>query len=121
MLRKHSATITTNGSGAATVYLGSVITGKILAFKYEPTSIATGGDLTFTGETSEQPILIKANAGTSTVWYYPKAPANLTTDGSASTLTEVPLCLYRERIKLVVAQGGATTTGTITVYTDEEP
>ena len=124
MIRQFSATITTDASGNATVYVGSNLTlerifGRIVAIKYAPGTIATGATLTFTGETSGQPIMTKANAGTSDVWYYPHAPANKMADGSASSLTEVPLCLFDEQLKLVVASGGATKTGAITLYVDE--
>lgn len=119
MLNEYTATITTDGSGDATVYLGSEIRGRILAIKYEPGTLDNGADLAFTGETSEQPVLTKANAGGSDVWYYPLAPANKMADGSASSLTEVELWLYKERLKLVVAQGGDTKEGTVTLWVDE--
>lgn len=119
MLIEYTVTITTNGSGAATVYLGSRIRGRIVALKYAPGTIDTGGDLTITGETSAIPILTKANAGTSDVWFFPVAAANKVADGAASSLTEVPVWLYNERVKVVVAQGGDTKTGTMTLWVDE--
>jgi len=119
MLNQYTVTITTNESGAATVYLGSCIRGQIVAFKYAPGTIATGATLTLTGETSAVAILTKANAGTSTVWFYPMAAGNKVADGAASSLTEVPVWLYKERVKVVVASGGDTMTGTITLWVDE--
>jgi len=88
--------------------------------KYAPGTLDTGADLTITGETSGVPILTKADAGTSTVFYYPRAAANKVADGAASSLTEVEVWVLEERIKVVVAQGGASATGTITVWVDEE-
>lgn len=106
--------ITTTSGGAATVYSGKM-TGRLRGIKYMPGSsgLDTNADLTITSETTEQAILTKADAGTSTVWFYPVAPANKTADGAASTLTEVPLFLIEERIKVVVAQGGNTKSGSI--------
>jgi len=78
--------------------------------------LATGADLTITGETTAVPILVKANAGTSTVWFYPVAELNLNTDGSAVTYAFMYINLVDERVKVVVAQGGDTKTGTITVF-----
>ena len=118
MLFEASTTITTDGSGDATVYLGSKLTGRVHAIKYEPGDIATGGDLTITGETTEVPILVKTDAGTSDVWYYPKVIPNKNTDGSAFTDVAADIHVLKERIKVVVAQGGDTKTGTITVYVD---
>jgi hypothetical protein len=120
MLREYKATITTDGSQNAEVYVGSRIVGRIVAIKYEPGDIATGADLTITGSETGVPVLTKENAGTSDVWYYPVAAANEVADGSASSLRECPVYLYQERMKVAVAQGGATKTGEITLYVDEE-
>lgn len=119
MLNQYTATITTDASGDATVYLGSRIRGRIVAIKYLPGTIATGATLTFTGETSAQPVLTKASAGTSNVWYYPVAACNKVADGAASTLTEVPVWLYCERLKLVVSSGGNTASGSVVLWVDE--
>lgn len=119
MLNQYTATITCDSSGDATVYLGSRIRGEIKAVKYTPGTIDTNGDLAITGETTGQPILTKANAGTSNVWYYPVAPGNKVADAAASSLTEVPLWLYCERVKVVVAQGGDGGAGSIAILVDE--
>lgn len=120
MLMQYVETITTDADGAATVYLGSVIRGRIVAIKYAPGTIATGADLTITGETSGIAILTKANAGTSTVWFNPLAIPHKVADGSAFTDFGVDIWLYRERVKVVVAEGGNTFTGTISLWVDEE-
>lgn len=119
MLNQYTATITTNGSGAATVNLGSRIRGRIIAIKYVPGTIDTGATLTFTGSESGVPVLTKASAGTSTVWYYPMAAANKVADGSASTISESEVWLYQEALNLVVASGGDTKSGTVTLWVDE--
>ena len=119
MLNQYTATITTNGSGAATVYLGSVIRGEIKRIDYAPGTIDTGAGLTITGETTGVKVLTKASAGTANVSYYPVAAANKVADGAASSLTELPVWLYKERLKVVAASGGATLTGSITLYVDE--
>ncbi len=120
MLTQSSVTFTTNGSGAATAYAGSGIRGRVLAIKYEPTSIATGATIVLSGETTAVAVLTKASAGTSTVWYYPLAITNQAADGAASSISEEPVWLYKERLKIVVSSGGDTKTGTVTVYCDEE-
>jgi hypothetical protein len=119
MIVEASATITIDGSGKATVYLGEKLTGRIHAFKYAPGTIAAIADLTITGETSGVPILTKANAGSATVWFYPKVIPNNGSDGSAFTDVATDIFVFTERIKVVVAQGGDLGfTGTITVYVD---
>lgn len=120
MLVQYTATITTNSSGAATVYLGSAIRGRIVAIKYAPGTIDTGATLTITGGTSAVPVLTKASAGTATVWYYPRAAANKVADGAASALTEASVWLFKESLKVVVASGGNAGTGTMILWVDEE-
>ncbi len=118
MLQKHKATITTDSSGNATVYVGSNIRGAIHAILYEPGTLESA-NLTITGETTGVPILTKAGAGTSDVWFYPRALANQNTDGAAGTSPDVPIQVVEERIKVVVASGGDTLAGSITVWVDE--
>lgn len=118
MIEAVSTAIDTDSSGDATVYLGTRLRGRIHAIKYEPGTIATGGDLTITGETTGVPILVKANAGTSDVWFYPRELVSLHTSGADATDAFTDIYAVLERIKVVVAQGGATKSGTITAYID---
>lgn len=120
MITSHSATLTVDGSGDVTAYAGSVIRGKVVMVKYVPGTLATGADLTVTGETTGVPILTKANAGTSTVWFFPKALASKNSDGANATDAFADLYVYKERIKIVVAQGGASKQGSIVFYVDED-
>jgi hypothetical protein len=118
MLIDVTATITTDASGDATVYLGTRLRGRVHALKYAPGTIDTGGDLTITGETTGVPILVKANAGTATVWFYPRELVSLHTDGSDASDAFTDIHVLNERIKVVVAQGGNAKTGAITAYID---
>ena len=120
MLHKTSVDITTDSSGDATVYLGSNIRGYLVALKYTIGDIATTGDLTITGETSGTPILTVANA-TSDAYWYPRAPANKVADNSAITDSAELIPIVRERIKVVVAQGGATKSGSIEAIYETDP
>lgn len=127
MLYEYTATITTAADQTATVYAGSPgmkPRGTVEAIKYDPgsgsTQMATGADLTITGEDTGVAILTKLNAGTSVVWFYPRVLVNANTDGSAGSDSFAKISLFEERIKVEVAQGGASKTGTITFYVDEE-
>lgn len=113
MIFSVQATITTTSGGAATVYLGSKILGLLVALKYSPGTLDTGAGLTITGEDSGIPILTKASAGTSDVWYYPRAPANQVADGAAITNSAEMVPILSEKIKVVVASGGNEKTGSI--------
>ena len=120
MLHKTSTSIVTAADGSATVYLGSNLRGNLVALIYRPGTIATGGDLVITLETSAIPVLTVTNAGTSDVFYYPRAIPNKVADASAFTDVAVLIPMVEERIKVVVAQGGATKTGSIEAIWDTE-
>lgn len=111
--------IVANSSGAATVYAGSRINGVVHAIKYEPGTLATGATLVVSGETTKVPILTKASAGTTDVWFYPRAIPNKTTDGAVFTDVACGLHVFEERIKIAVTGGDAAGAGTITFYVYE--
>jgi len=124
MLHKTSTSIVTAADGSATVYLGSNLRGNLVALIYRPgtgaTQIATGADLVITLETSAIPVLTVTNAGTADVFYYPRAIPNKVADASAFTDVAALIPMVEERIKVVVAQGGATKTGSIEAIWDTE-
>lgn len=109
--------IVTDASGNATVYLAPSINAGLNGFlevlKYTPGTIATGADLTITGETSGIPIMAKSDAGTSIVFYYPRALPNAVADGAPGTVPALRIPIKNERIKIVVAQGGNGGVGSI--------
>ena len=119
MLVEVSLTITTAAGGTFDDIVGSNLTGRVAAIKYAPGTIVTGADLTITGKTTAVPILKKTDAGTATVWYYPKVIPNKNTDASAFTDVAADIFIYRESIRVEVAQGGDSKTGTMTFYIDE--
>lgn len=120
MLQKYDASILTDALEAATVYLGSCLRGRIIAVLYAPTTIDGGATLTITGETTGVPILTKANAGTDAAWFYPRAVCHKVADGAEITDSAADICVYDERVKVVIASGGAAATGTITLLVDDD-
>lgn len=111
------ADIVTDASGNATVYLSHGLNRKpngfLVALKYTPGTLATGADLTITGESSGIPIVTITNAGTSVVFYYPRALLNAVADGAAGSAGSEFIPIKDERIKVVVAQGGNAGAGSI--------
>jgi hypothetical protein len=116
----YTEAVVADGAGAATVYFGSRIHGRIHAIKYVPGTLNTNSDVTFTGEKTGVPILIKADCGTSTLWWYPRVIPNKNTDGSAFSDQGADIFLVNERVKLVLVQGGALGAGSVTVYAEED-
>lgn len=117
--------IVTNSSGAAEVYLqqgvNNGLNGFLVCMKYTPGTIATGAVLTITGESSGIPIMTKTGAGTSTVFYYPRALLNAVADGAEGTTPSEFIPIKNERIKIVVASGGDTKTGSIEAWIANNP
>lgn len=125
MFSSAKADIVTNSSGAATVYLSHGINrnlnGFLVMLKYTPGTIDTAADLTITGATSGVPIMTKADAGTSAVFYYPRALPNAVADGAAGTVSAELIPIKDESIKVVVAQGGDTKSGSIEAILMTDP
>lgn len=114
---KHSVSLTTNASGAATAYSPNV-TGRILAVIYTKVDFADGVDFTITLEGTAEPILTLTNQNAGAV-FYPRVQVQDET-GAGATLDGTrkmrePVVAVNDRVKVVVAAGGDTKTGTITV------
>jgi len=95
--------------------------GNIKAIVYVPGTLDTGADITVTGETSGIPIWAESDLGTSAITRSPRMATHTTAGvaalyagGGSAVLTEIPVS--EERIKIVIAQGGNTLTGTIYIY-----
>lgn len=108
---RQNITLTTDGAGACTAY-SSAVTGRVLAVIVTIGALAATADITITSETTGQPILTLTNVAANAVKY----PRSLVQDavGADTTLRE-PVAVVNERVKIVVAQGGATVTGTVTL------
>jgi hypothetical protein len=114
--------ILTATQAAATVLGERAICGKLYAIEYQPNTIATGATITVTcngPNGSSKPLLAKANAGTSIVWFYPRDLVHAVSDGSALTGTaggDTTCPLLNGVPQLVVASGGTTFTGRVILY-----
>jgi len=109
--------IVTDAIGDATVFITHGINrrpnGLLLMLIYNPGTLATGADLTITGESSQVPILTVLNAGTTRRHFYPRALSNAVATGDQGSLGSEIIPIRDERIKVVVAQGGNATAGWI--------
>ena len=111
---QETVTATTDTNGDATVYT-SAMTGVVTAIRYIKTNYADTVDFTITGETTGQAVLTIANVTANAVWQ-PVRLQYVNTSG-ASAGVYGPISIPNERIKIVVAQGGNTTTGQFVVIT----
>lgn len=107
-------TVTTDGSGDATAY-SDAVNGLLSQIRYVKTDFATGVDFTITAEATGETIWTESNVDASAT----RAPRQAThsTAGVAALYAAAgqavnDMIAISGRIKIVVASGGATKTGT---------
>lgn len=117
-IARHTVAVTTASDGSATAYTSEPVTGRVLGIVYTKTDFADGSTMTVTGETTG--VAIWAETGVNaTATRYPRAQVcgatgtALTYDGTRIVAEPVPLA--GERVKIVIASGGATKTGTFSI------
>ena len=121
--QRNSVTITTDASGNATVFLsaadGGLLSGRLVNLIYAKTDFADGVDFTITSEATGQTLWTQSDVNASAT-VAPRQPTH-TTAGAASlyaaagTAVNDHLVLANDRIKIVIASGGDTKSGTFTV------
>lgn len=124
-MRSVTLDLATHVSTGAASTTGRAVFGKLYAIKYEPGTIETGATLTVTcvhPNTASKPILIKASAGTSNAWFYPRDIVHAVADGAALTGTsggdrEKPI--LDGAITAAIASGGNSKTGRVVVYYED--
>jgi len=128
MIKRQIFSLTTDGSGDAVAGHGitpqQAVFGELVAIKYVPGTIETGATLTVTCQSNgdTKPLLTQANAGTSTIWKYPRDLVHAVLDGAALTGTsggdrEKPL--LDGYPKAVIASGANSKTGSVILYYEE--
>ena len=118
-IQRHTVVVTVNASGDAVAYTAEPVNGFLLGLAYVKTDYANGVDFTITAETGGAAIWTGTDVNASTAIYpraqvYSTAGAGPTYDGTRQVCEPVPLA--NERIKIVVANGGVSTTGTFHFY-----
>lgn len=121
-VERHEVSITVNGSGAGTGYT-PIVSGRVLAIRYVPDGTSpydTGFDATITCDVSALPVITVTNGGTSALSLYPRAAtvsvANAASLYAATFAVNDSVPVAAERIKIVIADGGASTVGKFHVY-----
>jgi hypothetical protein len=108
---RQEITLTTDESGDATGYI-PVAYGRVLNVIYTKDDYADGVTFAITSDKTGQSIWSESAVNASKT-VAPVQAAHLPT-GTASTLTESPIVLAGDRIKVVVSSGGNTKSGTFT-------
>ncbi len=112
---RHTVTVVTAADGSATVY-SDVITGRIATIVYVKTDFAVGVDFTLTAEATGETIWAQNNVDASAV-VAPRQPTHSTAGvaalyAAAGTAVNDSIVLAEDRVKIVIAAGGAAKTGT---------
>ena len=113
--QRHDISVTTASDGSATAY-SPVVTGLLSQIRYVKTDFADGVDFTITAEATGETLWSELNVNASAT-KAPRQPSH-GTDGAASlyaaagTAVQVPIALANDRVKIVIASGGAAKTGT---------
>ena len=115
--KQHAVALTTDAEEAATGYT-PVVTGRILQIRYVKDDFANGVDFTVTLETSGTAVWSQENVDDSAT-VLPRQ-ATHSTAGAAAEYADgypvlEPVYVDGERVKIVVAAGGAAKSGTVYV------
>ena len=117
-VQRHSVTLTTDASGDATGFT-PVVTGLINAIIYTKTDYDAGVDFTITVEGTGQGVWTETDVNADKT-VAPRQPIHDTVGvaslyAGAGEPVEDHIAVANDRIKIVVAQGGDTKTGTFDV------
>lgn len=118
-VNKVSVAVTTDASGDVTAF-SEVVTGRLLSVSFTDTDLADTADFTITTDRDAQALLTVSNIASSTTWHPRQATHGK--DGTASLYAaagepvESDIPIFRDRIKVVVAQGGDTKTGSFSFW-----
>lgn len=120
--RRFVVPATTDSGGAATVY-SPFLSGRITAIHYLKTDYADGVDFTITAEATAETIWTEANVNAAKACY-PRAATHSTAGvaslyASGGTAVNDAIRLGRDRVKIVLAQGGATKTGAFHIIVED--
>lgn len=117
-----SPLVITDGSGAATAYIGP-LTGYLQQIRYIKTDYTDGVDFTITAEGTGQTIWAE-NDVNAAAQRQPRMPTHSTAGvaalyASGGVAVNDRIALSRDRVKIVIAAGGATKTGQFEVIVDD--
>lgn len=111
-----AVSVTTIADGSATAYSSEVVTGKLSQIRYVKTDFADGSTFTITSEATGETLWTETGVNASAT----RAPRQAThsTAGAAAlyaaggAAVNDKIALANDRIKIVIANGGDTKTGT---------
>lgn len=121
-IRKFVVPVTTASDGSATAY-SPYLSGYLHQIQYVKTDFADGVDFTITADATGETLWTESNVNAAAI----RAPRQAThsTAGAAAlyasggTAVNDRIALSRDRVKIVIAQGGNVKTGSFTILVDD--
>lgn len=122
MLRRYAIAVTTASDGSATAY-SPYLSGYIQDIQYVKTDFADGVDFTITAEAYGRTLWAENDVNAAAI-RAPRQPTHSTAGvaslyAAAGTAVNERIALSRDRVKVVIASGGDTKTGTFIVMVDD--
>lgn len=116
--QRETVIVTTAANGSATVYTSKSVTGRVLSVAYTKDDFANGVDFAVTTDRSGQNVWTESDVNASKQVCPRQATHSVA--GVAATYDDTrpvlePVVAVNERIKIVVASGGDTKSGTFDV------
>lgn len=121
-IRRHKVAITTDGSGDATAY-SPRFSGKIREIEYVKTDFTDGVDFTITSEATGKTLWTEANVNAAKTCL-PRGATHSNAGvaslyASGGVAVNDLLSIADDRVKIVIAQGGASKVGTFHIIVEE--
>jgi hypothetical protein len=121
-MRRYKVTVTTAADGTATAY-SPRLAGELCSIHYVKTDYTDGVDFTITSEATGESLWTESNVNASTV-RNPRVATHSQAGvaalyAAAGTAVFDRIALASDRVKIVLAQGGATKVGTFHILVDE--
>jgi hypothetical protein len=121
-MKRYTVSVTTAADGSATAYSPRRISGKIHQIEYVKGDFADGVDFTIEGEATGIDLWVESNVNASAV----RAPRQSTHSAAGAaalfaaggTGVLEPIAVANDRVKIGIAQGGNTKTGTFHILVD---
>lgn len=122
MIRKYTVAVTTASDGTATAY-SPYLSGYIHDIEYVKTDYADGVDFTITLEGTGRGLWTESNVNAAAI-RAPRQPTHSLVGvaqlyASGGTAVNDRVAASRDRVKIVLAQGGATKAGTFVITVDD--
>lgn len=121
-IRRYSIPVTTAADGSATAY-SPWLSGYLNSIIYVKNNYADGVDFTITADATGETLWTESNVNAAAA-KYPRAATHSTAGvaalyASGGVAVNDRIALSRDRVKIVLAQGGNATTGTFIIVVDD--